>query len=775
MLRSKAKWDHLSSQAQSAHSFYNNKTYSQTMTELLIQRGINSVEEAEKFLTPHLEDLHSPSEMSDMAKASDRIHRAISEGEKILVFGDYDADGVSSTTLILKVLQELGAVCDFYIPNRFSEGYGPNEHAFRKIHAEGFSVIITVDTGIAAIEEALVAKELGIDLIITDHHELQDELPDAYALISPRCSPHYPFQELAGVGVAFKLAEYLLGYFPKHLLDLVAIGTIADLVPLVNENRILAYYGLQTLSNTNNIGLNALKKACQLSDLITEQDVGFSLAPRLNAVGRLQDASLAVDLLMCKDKSEAEAIAAEIELINQERKEIVRTIVSEAENMIETTQQTGITIVAKENWNEGVLGIVASQLVRKYDQPAIVLTIKPDLGIIKGSARSIPAFNIFENGMKLRHLFTHFGGHSQAAGMTFSIENYDEIKCSLTQLINEQLSPDDFKQLITINKTVELSEVNERLVREIDQLAPFGMANPKPVFKLNAIPTDVRQIGNLKKHLKLIFKDNQDTIEGIGFGMGELSYYMTPHTSISVVGEIGINEWNGVRKPQIIMQDMEISDWQLFDHRGKRNVEMLPYINKNEQALIISENKIDQAPFDVIHITYDDNLSKVCKCDTLFIYDLPPCLSQLEEIVSIARPNNIHVCFYVENSSYLTSFPARDEFKWFYSLVIKHKQINLKTELKHIMQLKKWSKERIIFIAQVFFELNFVKIDNGVVEPVIHPVKKDLSESKLYQQRIKEGNIEKILYYSNYETLRKWFANCIEESVSTKEEVLNGL
>src|SRR5690625_250282 len=379
MIVSKAKWDFQEKQDEPIGL----GTYSPVISTLLIQRGITTIEAANNFMKPKLTELHDPSALSMIKKASDRVHQAIENGEKILIFGDYDADGVSSTAILLKALHEIEADCDFYIPNRFTEGYGQNESAFREAANQGFKLIITVDTGISAVHEAEVAKELGIDLIITDHHELQEQLPDSYATINPKTSPEYPFHELAGVGVAFKFAEYLLGYFPEHLLDLVAMGTIADLVPLIDENRILAYYGLQKLTTTTNPGLKALKEICKIEGNVSEENVGFMLGPRINAVGRLEDAQLAVELLMAEDQIEAEEIAMMIESINDERRQIVRDIVKEVEQMDLFNEETGIIIVAKEGWNEGVLGIVASQLVRKYDRPAIVLTIKPETGEVK--------------------------------------------------------------------------------------------------------------------------------------------------------------------------------------------------------------------------------------------------------------------------------------------------------------------------------------------------------------------------------------------------------
>ncbi len=504
MLQSKMKWKFPETPTEPA-SLATGK-FSPLISELLMQRGITSTEDAEKFLTPDLEQLYSVKWLSDMEKATNRVQKGIEDGEKILVYGDYDADGVSSTSIMMETLQQLGADCDYYIPNRFTEGYGPNEEAFHAAYDNGFRLIITVDTGIASVHEAEVAKQLGLDLIITDHHEVQDELPDAYAIVHPKCSSDYPFKELAGAGVALKFAEGLLGSFPKQFLDLAAIGTIADLVPLTGENRVIAHYGLQRLANTARPGLVALKNVCGLQGHVSEEDIGFSIGPRLNAVGRLQDASLAVQLLLAENGDEAADMAQEVESINRERKKIVSEIVKEAEDMANPVDHQGVIVVAKEGWNEGVLGIVASNLVRKYDRPAIVLSVFPERGEAKGSARSIPAFDLFSNCMKIRNVFTQFGGHAQAAGMTLPLENVETLKQELDSLIFQQLSKEDFTQEIAISKTITIPEINEELVAEINQLAPFGMANPKPLFHLKDVPTGMRQIGSGKNHLKLQFQ-----------------------------------------------------------------------------------------------------------------------------------------------------------------------------------------------------------------------------------------------------------------------------
>lgn len=780
MLKSKAAWQFTDHQQKDTELKIEDLPINSPITlDLLFERGVTTAEAINEFIYPSLDDLVSPKDLSMIDKATNRIHQAIHLNEKILVYGDYDADGICSTALLLKVLHELGATCDFYIPNRFTEGYGPNEAAFKEAYEKGFNVIITVDTGIASIKEAELAKKLGIDLIITDHHEIQDQLPNAYAIINPKCSPKYTFQDLAGVGVAFKLAEHLLGYFPDHLLDLVAIGTIADLVPLIHDNRIFAYFGLRNLTNTKNIGLQALKEVCNIDGQVTEENVGFLIGPRINAVGRISDAKLAVHLLMTTDQKEATQIAKQIDSINKERQQIVNSIVSEAEKMVNISHKENIIIVAKEGWNEGVLGIVASRLVQKFERPAIVLTYDHDHLQYKGSARSLPAFNMFKNCMRIRDLFTHFGGHSQAAGMTFPAKNLNIIKEKLNIFIQEELSNEDFKQVIEINSSADVSQLNEELFNEINLLAPFGMNNPKPIFHLREIPSEARQIGQLKNHLKLQFLDGKSTLEGIGFGLGHLFHYISPHTEISIVGELGINEWNGVKTPQIIIKDMAIDEWQLFDHRGKRDYDLQPFIKNSKRNLFLQENDLNndvREMENIEQITYNSNIQSISEVDSIYIFDLPPSLDQLEKIISVSKPDNIHVCFNLEKSTFLNIFPSREDFKWYYALIYHRKRLDLKDDVESIMKSKGWTKEIVHFMTEVFLELKFVAKENEVVQILPNPIKQDLQESLHYKKRIEQIQIEKTLYYSTYKELRKWFDNCMSSNVDTpKEEVMHGL
>lgn len=746
------------------------------MKDLLAQRGITSSEQATEFLSPSLSNLYGADRLTQMNETCLRVRKAIEQQEPILVYGDYDADGVSSTTLLLIALKELGANCNYYIPNRFTEGYGPNESAFRKAHTDGYRLIITVDNGIAAMKEADVAKGLGIDLIITDHHEPQEKLPDAFAILHPKCSSEYPFKELAGVGVAFKLAEQLLGYFPKQLLDLVAIGTIADLVPLVGENRIFAYYGLQALSKTDRPGLQALKMLCKIDAPVTEEDIGFLIGPRLNAVGRLQNADLAVQLLMSDNAEEAEKLANEVQALNEERKRIVTEIVAEAETMIDPEMNDGVIVVAKEGWNVGVLGIVASRLVRQYDRPAIVMSIQLDEQQAKGSARSIPAFDLFKHCMEVRNLFTHFGGHAQAAGMTLPLDNMDTLKQALNTSIHKELAADDFKQEITISKSLSLAEINESLIKEVHGLAPFGMANPKPAFHIKEIPTDIRQLGQNKKHLKMQFKNATGQLDSIGFGFGELYPEIAPQTYISIVGGLEMNEWNGIRKPQMKIEDLKIDEWQLFDFRGKKDSLLVSEVCNSNEALVVCQSNSERIPQHITRVTYEESPFVVQRVSDLYLLDLPSNLEQLEALVKKTQPSRIYTCFYVENSAYMQVFPTRNDFKWLYKQILNRQPVNLKKEMGMMMQAKGWTKDRIIFMLKVFFELGFVKIENGIIQMNPEPVRRDLQDSETYKQRVEQAEIEKTLYYSNYPSLKKWFSQWMEDTEEArKEEVTYGL
>ncbi|WP_431804752.1 single-stranded-DNA-specific exonuclease RecJ [Halobacillus andaensis] len=730
----------------------------------------------QRFLHPTYKDLHDPFLLNGMKESIERIRSAIEQGEHILVYGDYDADGVSSTTVMVEALREAGAICDYYIPNRFTEGYGPNETAFLKASEDGFSVIITVDNGIAGLHEAEVAKRIGIDLIITDHHEVQETLPDAFAIIHPKTSPSYPFKELAGVGVAFKVAEALLEKLPDHLLDMAAIGTIADLVPLQGENRTLVYLGLKALNQSDRAGLKALKDVCSIEGEVDEETIGFSIGPRVNAVGRLQDASPAVELFLTEEAKEAVHLANMINSLNQERQQIVTQTAKEAEELLVSGEQPlgEVIVVAKEGWNSGVLGIVASKLVRQFDRPAVVLGIDPEKGYAKGSARSIAAYDLFQNCMEVRDHFIHFGGHAQAAGMTLDIDNIDNVRNLLCLKAQEKLSDEDYQQVLDVETTVNIEDITLEQIQEVNKLRPFGMGNPKPLFHIKEKPKEIRLIGSRQNHLKLMFKKERSKLDGIAFGMGDLFTRISPHSQLEVIGELGINEWNGRKNVQVMVKDLKVEAWQLFDYRGSKHLEKKLSFPKDHNAVALTFNEADSAPRNLPVFSNKDMEDALANgpLHSLVLMDLPASLAELSNAVRRLAPDNIYACYQVTDSAFFTSWPTRDHFKWFYGMLMKRKSFDLNQESEKLAHRKGWNADMVNFISQVFFELGFVKIKDGVLTIENKPQQKDLTESEIYQERKEQLMVEQALYYSTYKELKDWFS---KQREPIKEEVLNGL
>ncbi|HYK73686.1 MAG TPA: single-stranded-DNA-specific exonuclease RecJ, partial [Pseudoneobacillus sp.] len=553
MLKARTRWNVRQADKELVDTLTNELNITPLVAQLLVNRGMDTVDRARYFLFGK-EQFHDPFLLKDMDVAVTRIKEAIDKQEPILIFGDYDADGVSSTTVMMKTLVDLGANVDFYIPNRFTEGYGPNEPAFRHASEIGIKLIITVDTGISALNEAKIAKELGMDLIITDHHEPGPILPEAFAIIHPKLEDsQYPFKELAGVGVAFKVAHALYGQVPEHLLEIAVIGTIADLVPLKDENRLIAKAGIQKLIHTKNLGLRALFKVCGVDpQSITEDTIGFTLGPRINAAGRLGDADPAVHLLLTEDITEASELAEEIDQINRNRQAIVNEITEEAIKMVDESLLQAdykVIVIGKENWNSGVVGIVASRLVDRYYRPTIVLSYDSEKGLAKGSARSIEGFDLFQNLSLCRDILPHFGGHTAAAGMTLNIEDVSLLRSRLNELAAQQLDDELLVPMTHLDGEFLLEEIQLDSVKEMMYLAPFGMENPKPkVLIKDSTIANIRKIGSEQNHLKMTIEQNGIQLDGIGFGLGKIFEEISPTSTISVIGELSINEWNNVQK-----------------------------------------------------------------------------------------------------------------------------------------------------------------------------------------------------------------------------------
>ncbi|RST76033.1 single-stranded-DNA-specific exonuclease RecJ [Siminovitchia acidinfaciens] len=785
MLQSKTRWIVREADKKIVQMLSDELNLSPLTATLLVNRGITDPEEAHRFLYIEKEEFHDPFLMQDMRKAVDRIRKAIEMQEKILVFGDYDADGVTSTTVLMTVLKDLGAIVEYYIPNRFTEGYGPNEGAFRRAAADGIGLIITVDTGISSVHEAEVAKELGMDLIITDHHEIRPEIPSAYAIIHPRYNDTpYPFPDLAGVGVTFKLAHALCGAAPEKLLDLVAVGTIADLVPLHGENRLIVKKGLRVLARSARPGLVALSRlaGANLAEA-NEETVGFTIGPRLNAAGRLYSANPAADLLLSKDEQTAEQLAEDIEQFNIERKEIVSEITKEAINMVDTLyppSENHVLVIGKEGWNPGVIGIVASRLTEKYYRPVIILGYDQETGKAKGSGRSIKGFDLFTNLLSCSDLLEHFGGHPMAAGMTLSISDVEDLRTRLNSAAKEQLSEKDLVPYTDLDAEATLVNVDIDLIKELDLLAPYGVMNPKPKFMVNeADVQDKRKIGAAQNHLKLTLKQGGGMLDGIGFNLGEIADSISPDAKMSVVGELAINEWNNIRKPQIFIRDAAINNWQLFDLRGnKRPESWLPLLpDKNITFIVFNQNSLSEFPWDSgetdIKIIADAEEARRLTLDgkSIVLLDLPPSIDLLEEMLTGKSPDRIYAHFYHGRGEYFKTIPTRDHFKWFYAFLAKRRTFDVKKYGKELESYRGWSNETVEFMTQVFFELEFVTIKDGVIVLNQVKMKKDLTESPAYQEKQAVIELENELIYSSYQELKQWFEKRVSHPVYYEEEV----
>jgi single-stranded-DNA-specific exonuclease len=783
MLNSKTRWMMTESDQHKISELANELKVPSLVAKLLINRDLDDVEEARNFLFDTGDSFHDPFLFEDMKKATERIHKAIENGERILVYGDYDADGVSSTSVLMTVLRDLGAEVEFYIPNRFSEGYGPNEGAFRWAKEEEFTLIITVDTGISAVNEAKLAKELDIDLIITDHHEPGPELPPAFALIHPKVEgTTYPFGELAGVGVAFKLAHALYGELPVHLLDLAAIGTIADLVPLRGENRLLAKRGIAQLRVSNRLGIKAL---CRIANAqqqeITEESIGFMIAPRINAVGRLGDADPAVDLMLTEDAEEAKALAEEIDSLNKERQAIVSQMTEEAVEMVENDfplKDNAVLVIGKEGWNPGVVGIVASRLVDRFYRPTIVLSFDSEKGTAKGSARSIAGFDLFKNLSTCRDILPHFGGHPMAAGMTLQLDDVAQFRNRLNELASTELTEDDFIPVTQLDASVTVDEISVESIEKLQLLAPFGMHNPKPKWIIDNVSIEhYKKIGSAQNHLKLVLEDKGVQLDGVGFGLGELADHMTPFSNASVIGELSINEWNNRKKPQVFLQDVKIDHWQLFDVRGIKQVHKWNGLIPDEKKIIICFNPatIEKLSLEKDEVTLLEDGSSLEGLATdkasLVLLDLPTSKPILEELLKKGQPHRIYAHFFQEEDHFFSTMPTREHFKWYYGFLTKRGSFDLNKHGDDLAKYKGWSKETIDFMSQVFFDLKFVTIVNGFISLNPEKTKKDLSESLTYQKKQQQYEIENELLYSSYQELKTWFNERIEESVTIEEEV----
>lgn len=536
--------------------------------KVLINRGIKNSHDMISFLHPNYTTLHNPFLLKDMDKAVDKIIEGLKRKNKITIYGDYDVDGITSTSILFMFLKENGANIDYYIPDRLEEGYGLNIDAIKKLKDSGTDMIITVDTGIAAVNEAKLTKELKMDLIITDHHECQSEIPDAYAVVDPKqreCS--YPFKLLAGVGVTFKLIHALAKKLKVEeniwkYIDIVAIGTVADVVPLIDENRIFVKKGFESIPNTWNIGLRSLLKvAGYKGGAITTGLIGFGVAPRLNAAGRVGDAKRGIELFLTKDEELAISISEELNEENKNRQAMEQAILEEALELIEKEidiNNTKVIVIASENWHHGVIGIAASRIMEKFYRPAVLMSIED--GMAKGSARSVSGFNVFDALCSCSQFLTKFGGHEMAAGLTMPIENIQDFRILINEYANNKMDEDTLTRKVYLDDNINLKDVNLDTISELEMMEPFGVGNPQPIFSFEGEIQSVSSVGKERNHLKITFRDSNKSLNSIAFGFGSYHQYLTSGQRISAAVALERNEWKKSIEPQLIIKDLRFTE-----------------------------------------------------------------------------------------------------------------------------------------------------------------------------------------------------------------------
>lgn len=536
------------------------------VAQVLVSRGYEGEEEARRFLHPSLDHLHDPFLLPDMRKAVDRIREAISKGERIWIYGDYDVDGTSAVSALILTFREMGVEVDYYIPNRLVEGYGLNRDAMEELKEKGCDLLITVDCGVSAVEEVEYAGELGMDVIITDHHHPKGDRPPAHSLINPKLSDStYPFKELAGVGVAFKLIQALMSdvgsaEFAESLLDLVALGTIVDVTPLIGENRVLARFGLERLSERKRIGIKALCDAIGLTSKVRSYHVSFLIGPRLNASGRLDTAHNVVELLTTDSYEKAYQISLKLNADNLERQKIEGQILAQAMDMVgamDLRREKGI-VLASEQWHRGVVGIVASRIVERFYRPTILIAIEEDEG--HGSGRSIPEFDLFEGIAKCSDLLLGFGGHRAAAGVKIERDKIPDFRKRFAGIVEETLSDDDLIPKISVDVETPLHELEITLVEEMELLEPFGFGNPTPLFAVRNVSLSGNPTVMKGDHLRFYVTDGLgQTKEVIGWNYGKLRAPLSNRDiSLDIAFQPRLNEWGGVKRLRLDMRDIRI-------------------------------------------------------------------------------------------------------------------------------------------------------------------------------------------------------------------------
>lgn len=754
--------------------------------QILNNRGINDEKDAEIFMNPSLEYLRNPFLMKDMKKATERIKKAIENKERIYIYGDYDVDGVSSTSILYIYFKSIDYPVKYYIPNRLEEGYGINEDAIRKISNDGCDLIITVDCGITSVNEVGLANELGIDVIITDHHECQSDVPNAYAIVNPKQDDcNYPFDMLCGCGVAFKMIQALTDEeeFKTSMFDyleVVTLATICDIVPLIDENRIIVKNGLKLMKEGKNLGLRELIKVCGIeTSKIGSSHIGYSVGPRINASGRLGHSYLGVQLFTTDLEDEAKEIANILEAKNIERQMIESKMYKEAEDVIsssESYKDDKVLVVAKEGWQHGIIGIVASKLTEKYYKPTILLTIED--GEATGSARSIKGFSIFDALVSCKDLMNKFGGHEQAAGLALNAENIEELRKRVNKIADYNLNKDDLIENIKVEYELEEESATLDLIDNLHKLEPFGLSNPSPRFIMrDLLLTNIYKMGKNKQHLKLIC-ENEKSYECVGFNMAYLAENFQEGDKIDVLFQVDENNFNNDRKVQFLLKDIRLShpklaisnnlSLKLFEKisptdsgslyhiyndeddtaintDGDKNINIFDHIK--EETLIIantlngfyralSDVSLTDLDYDInynyineknkkVQLIFSPNIDKIDlkRYNSIILYDFLYNKGEYSYLNKNILNSEVVIKYYSsEDKIYLKNImdnivPNREEFINIYKQMLVSKELQLKlTELKRVFKLLPL---KTFIILKVFRELNLLNFEINYEEDTI--------------------------------------------------------
>ena len=724
---------------------------SKNIAKILNARNITDMTSVKKYFSDEYEEGYDPFLMHDMQKAVDRINEAIENEEKILVYGDYDADGITSTVLLVETLISMGANVSSYIPNRFEEGYGPNKEAFTKIIDSGITLIITVDNGIAGVEEVDLANELGCDVIVTDHHKIQDTIPNAYAIIHPEHPEgNYPFKKLAGVGVAFKLAHALLEIFPDFLLDLVAIGTIADMVSITDENRIFVKQGLELINEDPRIGLKMLLELSGIDTKIDEQTVGFYIAPKLNSIGRMDSAKLGLTFLMAEEPVTARALAEQIEQYNIQRKQVTEDIVKDVISKIENSEkkQKNVIMVSGE-YHEGVLGIVASNIVEKYQKPVFIMNEKE--GVLKGSARSIFDFNIYEAMNKISDLFLAFGGHTLAAGFSFEKSNFEKIEEFLDNEFEEFKQNNDLKANKNIDIVTSLEDISYQFLNSLDALKPYGMDFEKPTVLIeNAMVLNKAYFGSEKQYLRLTIADEVGNLDCITFKDSVTFDKVEKNDIIDLLCNIDKNNFNGRTKLQAHIIDIHIKEF-LFEDLRFINYDIA---NIDINCLKLSKYKDDK---DNNFYQYKDLDSLIDEeFEYIYLLDIPTSKEYLYKIINLKPKKVFLIC---EEKQVLSDVYLIDKNRLIklFNLILStnNKQINVAQQLDKLLAVLKTNVDSLKIMIQIFKELELINFVNNTI--ILNPDYKtvDLKKSSSFIRMENIFEVENLLLKESITNINK--------------------